>query len=124
MNKQLIKPIVAFVLLLLGFVGSCAAMPLHRAGGAHFGVYLGVPFYGPGYYSPYYVPPYYYPPVATVPSSPPVYVEQGITQAAPAPVQAQAQGDWFYCAASESYYPYEKECPSGWQRVPAQPPSR
>jgi hypothetical protein len=131
MNRQMIKPLLASALLLLGFVASGAAMAQHRHGG-HFGVYLGVPFYGLGYYPPYYSPyyspyyasPYYYPPAVVVPSSPPVYVEQGLAQAAPPPAQAQAQGDWFYCAASRSYYPYAAECPAGWQRVPAQPPSR
>ena len=30
-------------------------------------------------------------------------------------------GWWYYCDASTSYYPYVRECPSGWQRVPASP---
>jgi hypothetical protein len=127
MNRKLMKPLMAFALLMLGFVASGAVMAQHRGGG-HFGVYLGVPIYGPGYYppyyAPYYAPPYYYPPAVVAPASPPVYVEQAITQAVSPPMQAQAQGDWFYCAASKGYYPYETECPSGWQRVPAQPPSR
>jgi len=90
-------------------------------GHVHFGISLGVPLYDSGYYSPYYggdpYPAYAYPPVV-VQSTPPVYVEQGPAQAAPAPAQA----DWYYCAASRSYYPYVSECPGGWQRVPAQPP--
>jgi len=98
-------------------------------GGVRFGVTLGVPLYGPGYYpGPYYgypaypYPAYGYPPVVVAPASPPIYVEQGTNQAAPAP--SQAQGDWYYCAASNAYYPYVAECPAGWQRVPAIPPSR
>ena len=101
-----------------------------------FGISLGFPIYGPGYYpAPYYgypaygypaygypAPAYDYPPAVMGSSSPPVYVEQGVAQAAPAP--SQAQGDWYYCAASRTYYPYVGECPAGWQRVPAQPPSR
>jgi hypothetical protein len=47
-----------------------------------------------------------------------VYVEQGNLQ--PAPAQ---QGYWHYCAASQAYYPYVKECAEGWQLVPSQPPS-
>ena len=89
-----------------------------------FGISLGAPLYDSGYYSPYYdsypaspYPAYAYPPVV-VQSSPPVYIEQGPAQAAPAPAQA----DWYYCAASRSYYPYVNECPGGWQRVPSQPP--
>jgi hypothetical protein len=121
------KTIGTLVLVLFGMLASGAAMAQHH-GGARFGFYFGVPMYGPAYYPPYYSPyyasPYYYPQAPVAYASPPVYVEPGVAQAAPAPAQAQAQGDWFYCAASRAYYPYEKECPSGWQRVPAQPPSR
>jgi len=103
----------------------------HGFGGVRFGINLGFPFYGPGYYPGYYgypyaypaygypAPAYGYPPVAAGPYASPAYVEQGMAQAAPAP--AQAQGDWYYCAASRTYYPYVGECPAGWQRMPAQP---
>jgi len=95
------------------------------------GIALGVPLYGLGYYSnPYYSypdyaypdPAYAYPGAAVAPSG--GYVEQGVPQAAPPPTQAQPQpqGDWHFCAASNAYYPYVRECPGGWQRVPAQPP--
>jgi hypothetical protein len=131
MARELPKLILALALVLLGFVPSGTALaqrsvgPGHFYGGrVHFGFYLGVPIYGPAYYppyySPYYPPPYYYPPAAVVPYLPPVYTEQG--NALPAPMQAQ--GDWYYCAASKAYYPYVRECPAGWQRVPAQPPAR
>jgi hypothetical protein len=95
----------------------------HGDGHVRFGISLGVPLFDPGYYSPYYdypypaYPAYTYPPVV-VQSAPPVYVEQGAAQAAPAPAAA----DWYYCPASKSYYPYVSECPGGWQRVPSQPP--
>jgi|PersoiStandDraft_1058852.scaffolds.fasta_scaffold41838_1 hypothetical protein len=93
-------------------------------GGVGVGIYLGAPLYGLGYYSaPYYsypayaypAPAYSYPAPAMAPSG--AYVEQGYAQAAPAPQQ-----DWYYCAGSNAYYPYVRECPGGWQRVPAQPP--
>jgi hypothetical protein len=98
--------------------------PLH--GGA---LYYGSPYYRwnrpyGGWYAPpslYYMPPpvFYSPPaVITVPSQPPVYIEQA--RPAPAPPQA-AQSFWYYCADSRAYYPYVAECPSGWQPVPAQP---
>ena len=137
MMKTTHKALVTSVLILLGMLASGAAMAQHRGhgygygGNVRFGISLGFPIYGPGYYpAPYYAyPAYAYPaPVYPYPaavmgsSSPPVYVEQGLAQAAPAP--AQAQGDWYYCAASKAYYPYVRECPDGWQRVPAQPPSR
>ena len=107
-------------------------------GGGHYGGYYGGPGYYGGYYggigiyglgfglgyygSPYYSPYYAYPPaVVTVPSSPPVYIEQGGGQAAPAP---QGQSNyWYYCAGSQAYYPYIKECPGGWQPVAPQPPA-
>ena len=141
--KTSFKAIGTFVLILFGTLASGAAMAQHRGhggghGGGHgygghvrFGISLGFPIYAPGYFpAPYYpypayadpAPVYVYPPIVMGSSSPPVYVEQGAAQAAPAP--SQAQGDWYYCAASKAYYPYVGECPAGWQRVPAQPPSR
>ena len=148
--KTLPKTIGTFVLVLFGTLASGSAMAQHRGyghgyghsyghsygrgygygGNVGFGISLGFPIYAPGYYSaPYYgypyeypAPVYAYPPAVAGYSSPPVYVEQGVAQAAPAP--SQAQGDWYYCAASRTYYPYVRECPAGWQRVPAQPSSR
>jgi hypothetical protein len=75
------------------------------------------PYYYGGYpyYSPYY-PPYYPPAVAPAPS---VYMEQ---PAQPQVAPTQPQGSWYYCAASRAYYPYVRDCPSGWQRVSPQPP--
>ena len=79
------------------------------------GVMIGVP--GPWYPYPhyYYPPPYYYPPVVAVPVAPPTYVQQ--------PQQQEtADSDWYYCAAEKAYYPYVKQCPSGWTRVAPKPP--
>lgn len=71
-----------------------------------FGFQFGVPLYWP---APYYVYP---PPViySTPVYTPYVYV--------PPPQPAY----YFYCAASGGYYPYVRDCPQGWQRVPAEPP--
>jgi hypothetical protein len=80
----------------------------------HVGVVIGVPL-GPWYYPP---APYYYPPAVYEPS-PPVYVEQAPVMAAPAPQESVQY--YFYCTASKAYYPYVKDCPAGWERVPAQP---
>jgi len=128
--KTLPKSIGTLVLVLFATLASGSAMAQHHGrghghgGNVRFGISLGFPIYPPGYYpAPYYAypaPVYAYPPVVVGPSLPPVYVEQGAAQEAP----AQAQGDWYYCAASKAYYPYVAECPAGWQRVPAQPPSR
>ena len=49
------------------------------------------------------------------PSSPPIYVERS-------DVVPEGGGSWFFCRESNGYYPYVKQCPGGWQRVPAQPP--
>jgi hypothetical protein len=135
--KTLPKTILTFVLMLFGALASGAAMAQHHghgyghSGSVRFGLYFGAPFYAPAYYPPPYygnypAPYYAYPaPVYQVaPSSPPVYIEQGTAPQAGAPAPAQPQGDWYYCADSKTYYPYVKECSAGWQRVPAQPPSR
>lgn len=116
-------------------------------GGVRFGITLGLPLYGTGYYPGYYNsypayvypgpgyvypgpaytypgPAYAYPGPAVAPSA--TYVEQGAPQpqAAPAQAQPQPQGDWYYCTESKTYYPYVRECPGGWLRVPSTPPSR
>lgn len=131
------KVAASSVLILTGALASAAAMAQphgyahgHGHGGnVRFGISIGVPIYGPRYYpAPHYAypayvypaPVYAYPPVVVAPSAPPVYVEQGATEAAP----AQAQGEWYYCATTQAYYPYVAECAAGWQRVPAQPPAR
>ena len=30
-------------------------------------------------------------------------------------------GYWYYCETSRGYYPYVKDCPSGWKAVPPAP---
>ena len=95
-----------------------------------FGIYLGAPYpyrgYRPYYYPPPVVYPYAYrapyyavPPVVAVPSQPRVYIEKGDTAAAAeAPV-----GYWYFCAESNAYHPYVKQCPGGWQQqTPIAPP--
>jgi hypothetical protein len=93
----------------------------HRRGGVRFGVFIGGPW--PWYYPPpwyYYPPPYdYYPRTIIVPSSPPQYVERGDEDNGSAPLPS---GYWYYCGNPEGYYPYVKDCPGGWQKVPPQPP--
>jgi hypothetical protein len=86
---------------------------------------------GYGLASSYYAypAPYYYPyPVATyapvVVSQPAtVYVESAPTVAVvPAAPQPQ-QNSWYHCDKPEGYYPYIKECQTGWKTVPAVPPA-
>ena len=92
----------------------------YRGGGYYygpsFGISIGSPWYYP-YYYPYY-DPYYYAPTVTIPSEPHEYIEKPRSEEPSAP-----SGVWYYCPGSKTYYPYVKECPDGWQTVPAQPPS-
>lgn len=125
----------AAALVLLGLaVESSSAWAQHRGWARpRVGVYIGGPlFWGYPYaaypYSYYYpppaysyYPPSYYPPVA--PASPPVYIERGDAQIAPAP-QAQAgqsASAWYFCRNPEGYYPYVKDCPTPWEKVAPQP---
>jgi hypothetical protein len=123
--------------------------PGHRGGWrGSVGVYVGspFPFYGPpapfaySYGYPYYPYPYAYSPpqvIVTQPPQPQVYIEQGGVTSTPdastqPPAQATsptasagnnaAQGYWYYCEQSDSYYPYVKECAAGWKQVTPTPP--
>jgi hypothetical protein len=103
------------ILVLLAF----ASAPVF-AGGGHghgrvvLGFNFGFPVYAPWYYYP--PPAYYYPPapVYVSPPAPTQYVERSDT----AP---EGAGTWYFCRESNAYYPYVKQCPGGWTRVPAQP---
>ena len=122
----------AVVLVLIGALAAESALaqgPYRRGyyGGGHWhtslGISIGVPIGGFAFgYPPYYAPfPYYYPayyPAPVVVQQPPVYIEQS-----PAPMAQPSApaGYWYYCASAGAYYPYVKECPTGWQRVAPQP---
>lgn len=126
--KQL-KLLLAFLLLAVGTSGAAWA-----GGHGHAHVGVGV-YFGPGWGGWYYPPPYAYYPYpgypaypaypypAAVPSGPVAYVEQAPTVQSSGPVteapRAQS-GNWYYCHQPDGYYPYIKECPGGWQVVPAQ----
>jgi len=92
----------------------------------------------PVYYAPrvvvpaplVWVPPLVHAPRVYVP--PTVYVERtdldGVSPApvpVPAPAVApapEAGGHWFFCADSNTYYPYVTQCATPWQRVVPTPP--
>jgi hypothetical protein len=140
--KRLSVVLAAFLTLLSLFAVSA---PAEANGRFHGGVFLnfGVPwpgYWGPRYYYPpayYYYDDYYYAPPAVVLTrpNPPQYIERSDVEATPAatpqpapaqpPAQSQPQQPqhqwWYWCQASEKYFPYVKECPGGFQRVPAQP---
>lgn len=98
----------------------------HNHIGAIFGASLFFPswyFYppAPAWYS-YSLPPEYYygdPTAYGSPDSPTLYVEQSRAPEA----AAQEPAYWYYCAESQTYYPYVEQCPGGWQTVTPQAPS-
>ncbi|CAM2183933.1 Lipoprotein [Paraburkholderia sacchari] len=100
---------------------ACASGAAHAA---RVGVFIGG---GVPYYYPVAPVPYYYAPVPVIvapPPQPPQYIEQG-QQQAQGPDNGYNEGEnsdtWYYCDASKTYYPYVKQCSSGWRAVPAQP---
>ncbi len=113
----------------------------HGHGGPRVSIYLGAPIYHrPHYVAPpvYYAPPIYHaprviyseplvysPPVVHVPRvhSPPVYVERNDLSVAPPAPAPEASGFWFFCADSNTYYPYVTQCATPWERVSPTPPS-
>jgi hypothetical protein len=121
--------------LLLGVAVTAIACVSGAAHAARVGVYVGVG--GPWYY-PVVPAPYYYAPAPVVVAPPPPapdYVEQGQPQAGGPDAATYAQGPdgpgagpgasaggdtWYYCDATRTYYPYVKQCSSGWRAVPAQ----
>ena len=98
----------AAVLLVFLMLASGAALA-HGRGRVHLGFHFGFPLYAPYWYYPPPPPVYYYP---IPPASPSVYVERG----------EPAEHWWYYCEQTRAYYPYVKECPGGWKRVPPAPP--
>ena len=108
--------------VLIALAGVMASEPAQAGGrtrvtvGVGFG--FGYPYWGGPFWSPWYYPPpyYHYPaPAYYVPAQPITYIEQSSTQA------AEQGGWWYYCDTARGYYPYVKECPSGWQRVSPTP---
>jgi hypothetical protein len=81
-------------------------------------------YYGPGWYYP---PTFNYPPygpapiIVERPAPPTVYIERN---AAPSDVDSytsQQSNYWYFCAPSNTYYPYVRECAEPWQRVSPTP---
>jgi len=125
--KRLTLLLAAFATLLSLLAFSAPADAHGRVRGGVF-LNFGVPW--PGYYwGPryYYGPPAYYyddwapAPVIIERRSAPTYIERSDVEAAPPVSQQQPQHWWYWCQAAEKYYPYVKECPGGFQKVPAQP---
>jgi hypothetical protein len=95
--------------------------------GGDYSFYYGWPYWGWAWYYPYYYPyyypnaypySYYYP--STAPSVPQEYIQRSEPEN---PAAREPSNVWYYCPDTKAYYPYVKECPGGWQTVPAEPPS-
>lgn len=63
---------------------------------------------------PYYAEQTYVPPPA-VSMPPPPYIAQT------APVESASGQWWYFCKKPSGYYPYVRECPSGWEKVSPTP---
>jgi hypothetical protein len=110
--KKIVFLVIALMLVLV-FVPIAA--PAHEGyeghGGGHFraGIWIGPGWWGPWWWGPPAYPyPYYSSPPAVIQQSPPIYEEQS--------QQAQPYY-WYFCPDSKTYYPYVKQCPSGWMKV-------
>jgi len=107
--------------------------------GPRVGLYFGGPLWRGAPYGYGYGPTVIYAPQpAATQAAPIVYIERdgegAAAQAAPAaPIApsnapaapaATAPGTqwWYLCASPRGAYPYVRECPGGWERVPAVPP--
>ena len=112
------KLLIGLALAAAGVFGADSAMAWVHHPRVFVGFNVG-PYWGPGPFwgpYPYYYPaPVYYPPVV-VQQQPTTYVERNDQ-----PLQS---GYWYYCEPSRAYYPYVKECPTGWKAVPPSPPAQ
>ncbi len=79
--------------------------------------------YSSGVYSSQVYSSRVYSPPVMVERVPPVYVERNDIATAPPPVEVAAGGSWFFCADSNTYYPYVTHCASPWERVTPTPPT-
>ena len=110
------KLLFGLALAAAGVLGAGSAMAWHHGPRVSLGFTFG-PYWGPYWGPAWYPAPVYYPPAVVVasPPAPVQYVERNEQQ----PLQS---GYWYYCETSRGYYPYVKDCPSGWKAVPPTPP--
>jgi hypothetical protein len=100
-------------LALVALVLMAAGTGTWAHGHARIGVYIG-PYWGPWWGPPAYY--YNYSAPIVVERSSPVYVETpSVVEAAP------VSNYWYFCRPANAYYPYVKDCPSGWERVSPRP---
>ncbi len=114
--------LIVFALLVVGIVPVFADGHGGHGGHGHWSVWIG-PGWGlwdPWWWgAPYY--PYSYCPYGAAypyysPQRPSEYVE---------PTPQEEQTYWYFCPDAKNYYPYVKQCPSGWLKViPSVPPDQ
>lgn len=121
-------------LLALVLLGLAAVPTVWADRGRHHGPRVGIvvgPYVGPwwphrypSYYFGYGAYPYYYPPVVIERSAPPVYIEQQQVEPPASGTVPPPINYWYYCPPTQAYYPYVKECPTGWRKVLPTPPGQ
>ncbi len=84
-------------------------------------------YYGPSWYYP---PTFNYPPygpspyIVQQPAPPTVYIERNIAPIDPGAYTSRQDSYWYFCAPSNTYYPYVRECAEPWQKVQTVPPQQ
>lgn len=122
--KTTARIIIAALVVLLVNAMSVTSADARGGRGGHgprvgIGLWLG-PGWGPGWGWPYYYPSYYYP---YYPAEPPIVVEQQPEVYVQPPPLEEQPVYWYFCKDPQGYYPYVKQCPSGWMKVVPTPPS-
>lgn len=114
--KAILRPALLLAACMAGILASEAALA-HGGGRARLsvGLHFGAPLYWHPWPSYYYYPPPVYVAPTVIQAQPPVYVERHD------PPVTDQQGWWYYCDSGKGYYPYVKECPGGWRKVPPAP---
>jgi hypothetical protein len=98
------KTLSRLIIAVLLATTAASAFPRGRV---HFGVHIG-PYWGPWWVAP---PPVYYAAPVVVEREAPIIIEQTV-----APIDY-----WYFCRPADAYYPYVRDCPAAWEKVPAQP---
>jgi hypothetical protein len=84
-------------------------------------------YYGPSWYYP---PTFYYPPygpspyIVQQPAPPTVYIERNTAPIDSGAYTSRQDSYWYFCAPSNTYYPYVRECAEPWQKVSPVPPQQ
>ncbi len=91
----------------------------HRHGGFYGGVWID----GPRWEDPFPPYPFPYPDRYYYYTPPPIIIRQQQPENYIQKEPAQEPTYWYYCPSPQGYYPYIKECPTGWMKVIPTPPS-